>query len=283
MIFISALTDVDEKVKAFEVGGVDYVTKPFQFEEVKARIETHLKLHILTLDLEKQVQEQIKEISDSQMNMIFALAKLAELRDDETGKHIERVQAYCGLLTIALFALPQYQAQMDRNFQQMIFFASPLHDIGKVGIADAILQKTGKLTVEEFKIMKTHTTIGARKLAEVHKRYPHNNFISMGIAIARSHHENWDGSGYPDGLHGEEIPLSARIMALADVYDALRARRVYKPAFSHEQSCEIILGERGKKFDPGLCDVFGDLREEFANAWQIFQDGEAFDPLEPGR
>lgn len=268
VIFISALSDVEEKVKAFRVGGLDYITKPFQFEEVKARIDTHLKLSILQHELQNQVQAQVKEISESQMNMIFALAKLAELRDDDTGKHIERVQAFCQLLTAALLDHPQYQAQIDKDFAQMMYLASPLHDIGKVGIADAILQKPGRLTPEEYEIMKTHTVIGSRNLEEVQTRYPGNRFLRIGISIARSHHERWDGAGYPNGLAGEAIPLAARIMALADVYDALRSRRVYKPPFSHEKACEIILSECGKQFDPVLCGVFANLADQFDAIWQ---------------
>jgi putative two-component system response regulator len=272
VIFISALSDVEEKVKAFQVGGLDYITKPFQFDEVKARIETHLKLSFLQKELQNQVQAQVKEISDSQMNMIFALARLAELRDGDTGKHIERVQAFCQLLTGALLEHPVYQTQIHKDFAQLMYLASPLHDIGKIGIPDAILQKPGKLTCQEFEVMKTHAVIGSETLKEVQTRFPGNQFIRIGIAISRSHHEKWDGSGYPDGMVGEAIPLAARIMALADVYDALRSRRVYKPPFSHEKSCEIILSDSGKQFDPGLCEVFARMQAEFAQVWQNLQD-----------
>ncbi len=145
----------------------------------------------------------------------------------------------------------------------MRYHASPLHDIGKVGIADTILLKPGKLTPEEFEIMKQHTVIGAQTLEAASERYPRNTFINMGVAIARSHHEKWDGSGYPDGLTGDTIPLEARIMAVADVYDALRSKRCYKDAFTHEKSREIILAGSGKHFDPVLVDAFITLEQEF--------------------
>jgi len=256
IVFISALSETSEKIKAFTVGGVDYITKPFQFEEVKARIETHLRLYRLQRDLEGQVAMQVKEVLNSHMATIFALARLAETRDDDTGQHLERVQNYCRTLATALSQDPRYAQQVNSDFIERITFASPLHDIGKVAIPDTVLQKPGKLTPEEFAIMRTHTTIGATTLMEVQTRYPQNTFVNMGIDIARSHHEKWDGSGYPEGLSGEAIPLSARIMALVDVYDALQSRRVYKPAFPNAEVWQILLDGKGRHFDPELVDVF---------------------------
>lgn len=263
VLFISALSQTTEKVKAFTAGGVDYITKPFQIEEVKARIETHLKLSRLQKDLAGQVKKQVEDISNSQMSMIFALAKLAEMRDDETGQHIERLQTLCRMLATWMSGHPKFIYEIDAAFIERIFFASPLHDIGKVGIPDSILMKRGKLTPEEFEVMKTHAVIGSQTLAAVQKRYPHNAFINMGISISRSHHEKWNGKGYPDGLSGEAIPLSARIMAVVDVYDALRSKRVYKPAVSHQESCAILSSEKGQHFDADMIDVFMLHEREF--------------------
>lgn len=272
IIFLSALSDTESKVKAFSVGGVDYITKPFQFEEVKARVTTHLQLRKMqvesehhSLHLEDLVQEKIKEVSDSQLATIFAVSKLAESRDDETGRHIERTRTFCKVLAEQLLNHPRDAAQLSPAFVENIYHASPLHDIGKVGIMDNILLKPGRLTAEEFEIMKSHTHIGANTLQTVLSKYPNNTFLNMGIDIARSHHEKWDGSGYPDGLAGEEIPLSARIMALADVYDALRSRRPYKEPFSHHKSFDIIMEGAGQHFDPVVIEAFTTLESEFAN------------------
>ncbi|MEW6265437.1 MAG: HD domain-containing phosphohydrolase [Thermodesulfobacteriota bacterium] len=263
VIFISALTETLDKVKAFGSGGVDYVTKPFQFEEVEARVETHLKLRRYQMHLEELVKEQVEEISASQVSTIFALSKLAESRDKETGKHLERVRAYCKILAEKIGRENPYNRVIDAAFIHDIFNASPLHDIGKVATPDQVLLKSGKLTPEEFEIMKRHSPVGATTMEAVRDVYPKNAFINMGISIARSHHERWDGEGYPDGLKGEEIPVAARIMAIADVYDALRSKRCYKGSFSREQSRELMANGRGTQFDPGVVMAFLALEEDF--------------------
>ncbi len=266
IIFLSALNETADKVKAFAAGGVDYITKPFQSAEVRARVATHLQLRQLQIELERHnhhlqdlVREQIKEIFEAHMATIFSMAKLAESRDDDTGKHLERVQASCMLLATRLSESAYHNQQADAAFIENIYYASPLHDLGKIAIPDHILLKSGKLTPEEFEQMKTHTILGAQTLEAVQSRYAKNLFLSMGIEIARSHHEKWDGSGYPQGLAGSEIPLSARIVGIADVYDALTSKRCYKPAISHEKSCEIILGLSGSHFDPEMVEVFRDI------------------------
>ncbi|MDX9789055.1 MAG: two-component system response regulator [Desulfobacterales bacterium] len=270
VLFISAMDDTINKVKAFSQGGVDYVTKPFQEEEILARLTTHLSLRWAQQELKKQnlyledlVREKVKEISDSQLSTILAISKLAEYRDDETGQHIERTRIFCKILAQELQKNKRYAKIITDMFIENIFHASPLHDIGKVGIPDHILLKPGKLTPEEFDIMKTHTTIGAKTLQNVRDRYPQNAFINMGIDIARSHHEKWDGTGYPDGLAGEEIPLSGRILAIADVYDALRSKRPYKNPVSHEKSCALIREGTGKHFDPAVVGAFLSIESEF--------------------
>lgn len=235
-----------------------------KFEEKNQKLlKSEEKLKEYNIKLEELVNEKVQEISESQMATIFALVKLAESRDDDTGAHIERTSKLCQFMAISLRELPQYKDVIDYTYVNNIYNASPLHDIGKVGIPDNILLKPGKLTQEEFEIMKTHTTIGYETLLEVQKRYEHNSFLKMGMEIAKCHHEKWDGTGYPQGLTGEDIPLSARIMAIVDVYDALRSRRVYKEGFSHEKSCEIIKEGSGKHFDPLIVEVFLRHNEEF--------------------
>lgn len=270
VIFISALTETLDKVRAFSVGGVDYITKPFQLEEVNARVETHLKLRNLMTNLEDLVRLKVKEISSSQMATILAMARLAQSRDDSTGTHLERVQGYCRLLAEGLAELPHYKSYIKPHYVDLLFEASALHDIGKIGIPDSVLLKPAKLTQNEFEIMKNHALIGSKTLEDVYKYYPQNEFIEMGVHIAHWHHEKWNGSGYPDGLKGEQIPLSARIMALADVYDALKSERCYKQAFTHEQCCEIILDESGKAFDPDIVEVFRQANEGIYSLWKAF-------------
>mgnify|MGYP001250926349 CR=1 FL=1 len=264
VIFISALTETLDKVKAFSCGGVDYVTKPFQFEEVEARVETHLELRRYEKSLENLVQQKVGEISASQMSTIFALSKLAESRDNDTGTHLERVQLLCRTLAESLAVKSPYAGSIDESFISCIYNASPLHDIGKVAIADSILLKPGKLTPDEFEIMKTHAIIGAATMQAVHRQYPNNAFIGMGISIARSHHERWDGSGYPDGLAGGKIPLEARIMAVSDVYDAIRSKRCYKDVIPRSECRDIIAQGSGSQFDPVLVTTFLEMEKEFS-------------------
>jgi len=274
VIFISALTQADEKVEAFKAGGVDYITKPFNLEEVQARVSTHLKLRQFQLQLEEQnknlqslVMEQVKELWDSQMATIFALARLAESRDTETGKHLERVQSFCRHLSLQLLQDGKYQSEINDQFLKNIYHASPLHDIGKVSIPDSIMLKPARLTPSEFEIMKTHSELGAKTLEDVLNLYPGNPFIKMGIDIARYHHEKWNGTGYPKGLIGHDIPLAARIMAIVDVYDALRSKRCYKQAISHEESCSIINAGRDTHFESAIVDAFNNSTASFEDIW----------------
>lgn len=271
IIFISALNDPVNKVRAFRMGGVDYINKPFQFEEVLARIQTHLKIYQMQSQLseanhrlEELVSEQVREIADSQMATIMALARLAQSRDDNTGRHLERVYSFSRVLTQRLQATDLYADRLNDSTVECIPYACFLHDIGKVAIPDSILLKPGKLTPQEFAIMKTHAQIGAETLQTVFNRYPGNKLIQIGIAVARWHHERWDGSGYPDGLAGDEIPLEARLMSLVDVYDALRSERPYKGSISHEETRAIILACSGSQLDPAVVQAFLDVEAEFA-------------------
>ena len=283
VIFISSLDDVDDKVRAFRVGGVDYITSPFHAEEVQARVRTHLhiqdvqnELHRHNHHLEELVQDQIKdileakdELLEAQYSTVLAMSKLVESRDHFTGSHLERVQFYCQLIASELIEHGHYKDQLNSKFVNTLFNACPLHDIGKILVPDNILLKEGPLTDEEFEIMKGHTTAGADYLKAVLASYPNNSFISMGVEIAKCHHEKWDGSGYPDGLKGDEIPIAAQIMALADVYDALTSRRPYKDAFSHEKAYDIIMGQKGKQFSPLLCNLFDNASNSFRQVKEL--------------
>jgi putative two-component system response regulator len=202
-------------------------------------------------------------VDGAQMATIFALSRLAESRDSDTGRHLERIQALCRLLASHLAAKPEFRDRIDASFVEDIFRASPLHDIGKVGIPDRVLLKPGRLTLDEAAITQRHTIIGAETLEAVRAAYPNNAFVAMGVSIARSHHERWDGSGYPDGLAGDAIPLAARIMAVADAYDALRSRRCYKEAYPHGKARELILASGGTQFDPAVVAAFDELEGDF--------------------
>jgi len=265
VIFMSGLDSTDVKVRAFQAGGVDYITKPFRIPELQARVGTHLNLCSLSykLEFQKMVQEKVKEILEAQQATIFALAKLAEHRDCDTGAHLERVRDYCRLLAEQLYRDSSYSSQLSDEFVQCIQFASPLHDVGKVAIPDRILLKPGKLSDEEFEMMKNHTIVGAETLQVVYNEYAGNSFIGMGIEIALYHHERWDGNGYPDGLVGGNIPLSARITALADFYDALCSDRCYRKALDHDSIKTMILEGSGTHFDPEVVKAFIVLQDEF--------------------
>ncbi|MBN2528368.1 MAG: response regulator [Deltaproteobacteria bacterium] len=277
VIFVSTLADKDVMVKGFALGARDYITKPFHEEELIARVQTHLQLsqfqkqqHEMNRNLKHLVEEQVAEITNAQLGTIKALATLAEYRDEDTGTHLFRVAEYCRTIGDELLAKRLYSATSD--FVATVAEASPLHDIGKVAIPDAILLKPEKLTKEEFDTMKTHTVVGAQTLLSVTRSNFHNRYLLIGADIALSHHEKWDGSGYPHGLSGENIPLCGRIMAIADVYDALRSQRCYKPEFTHDKAFQIITEDSGVHFDPVLVKIFVEQNEEFDNIWKRFTD-----------
>ena len=270
VMFISGMPGTEEKVRAFDAGAVDFISKPFQEREVLARIRTHLELRSLQAQLERhnreleaRVASQVREIMASQMATLFALAKLTEARDDQTGHHIERVRLYSKLLAQRLLDDGAYPESLSDEYVETLYQTAALHDIGKVGVPDAVLLKPGKLTPEEFEQIKRHTTLGAQTLADVLRRYPNNQFLRMGVEVAGGHHEQWNGAGYPAGLVGEAIPLSARIVALADFYDALTTTRPYRGPTSHADTCAMILARRGTHFDPGVVAGFAALEASF--------------------
>ena len=288
VIMITALDDVDCAVRCIEMGAVDYVTKPFNPVLLKARVGASLERKRLSdqeqrhreeiegsnKDLSDEVRAKIREISESQLAAIFAMSKLAESRDPETGEHLERMREYCRLLSEQLSRMPRYRSIIDREFVENIYAASPLHDIGKVGIEDRVLLKPGSLTDDEWVLMKQHPIIGAETLREVDRQHPGNAFIHTGIEIAEGHHEKWNGTGYPYGRSGEEIPLVARILALGDVYDALTSKRCYKDAFSHEKSRSIIQEGSGSHFDPDVVLAFFETEDEFMRVKMDHKDSE---------
>lgn len=278
VIMITALIDTRANIRGIEAGADDYITKPFDLLLLEARIRNSLKnkyyddrlfyyqkkLTFYNQQLEDEVKVRTQQIVETQQVTIFALGKLAESRDPETGAHLERIRTYCHILASELKRSSPYKKEIDDAFIENIFRYSPLHDIGKVGIRDSILLKPGKLTKEEFDDMKNHTVIGGRTIESAEKRLDvTSNFLKMGKEIAYCHHEKWDGSGYSFGLRKEDIPLSARILAVADVYDALTHKRCYKPAFSHDKAMAIITDGQGTHFDPFLIDSLILIQDTF--------------------
>jgi len=221
-------------------------------------LKSNKELNLLKHSLETKVEKRTREVRKIQHVTIFALARLAESRDQDTGDHLNRMRKFSYMIAKRLAKTKTYKGYIDKKYVNNIYHSSPLHDIGKVGISDTILLKPGKLTLDEFELMKNHTVIGGKTLEDAEKqlKYKTKSFLAMGKNIAYCHHEKWDGSGYPFGLKGTEIPLSARIVALADVYDALTSKRVYKDAISHEVAKDMIVQGRNKHFDPQIVDTF---------------------------
>ncbi|GAA0784274.1 response regulator [Marinobacterium sediminicola] len=283
VIFITALGAAEDEEKGLELGAVDYISKPFSPAVVKARVKTHLELKA-SRDrlashnrwLEGEVNHQVQENHLIRDLSVRALACLAEIRDQETGFHIARTQAYVEILANRLSDHPRFREALKGSKLEEIVRAAPLHDIGKIGIPDSILLKPGSLTSEEYEVMKTHSEIGSyaidnaieQALAGV-KEYNSEqaqeavSFLHIASEIARYHHEKWDGSGYPAGLSGNDIPVSARLMALADVFDALTSHRVYKDAMEIDETLHIIASGRGTHFDPDVVDAFMACRDQF--------------------
>jgi putative two-component system response regulator len=271
IIFLTAKSQVEDEEKGLHLGAVDYISKPISPPIVLARVETQLKLRAASnflVDkaayLEQEVARRTEEIKDVQDATILTMASLAETRDNETGQHIRRTQHYVRLLARRLQDHPRFAAYLTDRQIDLLFKSAPLHDIGKVGIPDRILLKPGRLDADEMAVMMTHTTIGRDTIVAAEERLGHSvPFLECAKQIAYSHQEKWDGSGYPQGLAGDDIPIAARLMALADVYDALISRRVYKAAYSHLKACEIILQGRGNHFDPDIVDAFEAEDAEF--------------------
>ncbi|MEM8670533.1 MAG: HD domain-containing phosphohydrolase [Planctomycetota bacterium] len=281
LILLTGRSDTESVVEGLDAGADDYIAKPFHPSELQMRIRAGERLLAL----------------ESRDLMIFALAKLADSRDNETGGHLERIREYSRELCQELSTYPEYSDRIDEVFIQSIYDTSPLHDIGKVGIPDHILLKPGKLTEEEFQIMTEHARIGGETLQAVSDAHPKAAFLRMACQIAMTHHERWDGTGYPLGLSGEDIPLCGRVVAVADVYDALTSRRVYKAAYPHQVAVNIIREGSGTHFDPGIVKGFIALQDRFLQIKRQLNDDDTesngrflptmtasfCDPVESGR
>jgi len=282
IIFLTALASMENEIQGLELGAVDYITKPISPPLVLARVQTQLKIKAAADFLrdqndylEQEVQRRTREVMAIQDVTIQAMASLAETRDNETGNHIRRTQHYVKLLAELLRDHPRFNPFLNDDSIRQLFRSAPLHDIGKIGIPDHILLKPGRFTPEEFEIMKTHTTLGRDAIQRAEDQLGLSvDFLRVAKEIAYSHQEKWDGSGYPQGLAGEEIPVSARLMAVADVYDALISRRVYKAGMPHEQAMEIIRQGRATHFDPDVCDVFLANAEQFHVIAERFADSD---------
>jgi putative two-component system response regulator len=282
IIFLTTKNEVEDETKGLEVGAIDYITKPINPLILLSRVKTHLaakKMQDYLNDknsfLEIEVQKRTAEISAIQNVTILAMASLAETRDSDTGNHIRRTQYYVKVLAEKVRFNPRFADFLDNDMIEMLFKSAPLHDIGKIGIPDRILLKPGKFTFEEFEIMKTHTTLGRDAILQAEKELGFEvPFLKYAKEISYCHQEKWDGSGYPEGLAGDDIPISARLMAVADVYDALISRRVYKEGMSHEKATIIIIEGRGKHFDPDLVDAFIELQVEFKAIAARFSDSD---------
>ncbi len=257
VIFLTALNDENDETKGLALGAVDYITKPFNPHLLEQRVNTHLMLKEHRDNLELKVIQKSRQLDLTQDVTIEIAGKLAEFRDEETGEHIKRTRHYVRLLATRTREMKTRKSRsMDDRYIDLLTKSAPLHDIGKVGIPDNILLKPGRLTDKEFGEIKKHTVYGRDIIMTSAKSLGTESFLTIAQEIAYSHHEKWDGSGYPEGLKGTDIPFAGRIMALADVYDALISKRIYKPAFSHEKAVGIIQSDRGTHFDPDLVDVF---------------------------
>jgi putative two-component system response regulator len=272
IIFLTAKVEVEDEAYGLDLGAVDYITKPISPPIVLARIKTHLALKRVqdflrdqNAFLENEVQKRTAEIIAIQDVTIHAMASMAETRDNETGNHIRRTQNYVKLLAETLRTHPRFSMLLNNDSTiEMLYKSAPLHDIGKVGIPDSILLKPGRLTHEEFEIMKSHTTLGRDAIEHAEKSLGLEvPFLKFAKEIAYSHQEKWDGSGYPQGLAGDDIPVSARLMAVADVYDALISQRVYKTAIPHAEAVKIMQDGRGAHFDPDVIDAFILCQDQF--------------------
>lgn len=263
VVFVTARTDAEDEARGLALGGVDYITKPFNPDLVKARVGNHVALKHYRDHLEELVEERTRELMLTRDVTIEAMGTLAEYRDPETGGHIKRTQGYVRLLAESLKDHPRFREYLDDETIELLYKSAPLHDIGKVAVADEILMKPGALSDEEFEQMKKHTILGRDAIIAAESRLGENSFLRIAREIAESHQEKWDGSGYPHGLAGDDIPIAGRLMALADVYDALISKRVYKPAFPHSKAVRLILEGRGTHFDPDVADAFEELQENF--------------------
>jgi len=247
IIMITARNKQEDKIEALSAKANEIISKPFEEAELRLRVR----------NAERTLSTETIEL------VLFSLAKLAEIKDIETGKHLERIREYSRVLVEYIMTVPEYRGKLSPRFPDLLYLTSPLHDVGKVGIPDYVLLKPGSLNDEEWSLMKQHPNIGAQTLTDTLSKFPKAEFLRITRDIVLYHHERWDGSGYPLGLKGEEIPLSARIVSLADVYDAVTMKRVYKEAMPHNVARGIILNGEGKHFDTIVVQAFSATENQF--------------------
>jgi len=282
VIFVTAMSETVDEQLGLGLGAADYITKPISAPIVLARIKTQLsmkRVHDFLRDqnnfLETEIEKRTREIVALQDVTIHTMASLAETRDSETGNHIRRTAHYVKTLAEKLRTNPRFSDFLTDKNIELLFKSAPLHDIGKVGIPDRILLKPGRFEGNEFEIMKTHTTLGRDAIRQAERELGLEvDFLKFAKEIAYGHQEKWDGSGYPEGLSGDNIPISARLMAVADVYDALISRRVYKEGMSHEAAVAIIAEGRGQHFDPDMVDAFMELQQDFIDIAKRYADSD---------
>ncbi|MBP5607065.1 MAG: response regulator [Lachnospiraceae bacterium] len=265
VIFLTADTSPEAEVEGFKLGIVDYITKPFVPMVMKKRIETQIDLAQYRNDLEARVEQKIEEMEQMYDLMTVSFAGLVESRDGVTGVHLKNTSLYFSVFISHLKSVAKYKEYLPPTVVKKACRSAPLHDVGKIAIRDSVLQKPSSLSDAEFDSMKFHSVIGGELFDYLEKRIPDPEFAAIASQIARSHHERWDGKGYPDGLKGEEIPLLARVMALVDVYDAMTSKRPYKEPISHEKTMTFIAANSGTQFDP-------DLVKEFINISNVIKE-----------
>ncbi|MCL1916479.1 MAG: response regulator [Desulfovibrionaceae bacterium] len=257
VIFLTGKQDSASEVKALQMGACDFITKPFTKKVLQHRVDLHLRLS----GYQRHLEDRVRDLEDS---LAYSFAELIECRDTDTGGHVQRTSGYVSVIGQGLLERKLFTDELQPGELDMIVRAAPLHDIGKIGISDRVLLKPSRLTPDEYAVMRDHSLIGANILEAMFQRSSTQRYLIYAKKIAESHHERYDGLGYPHGLRREAIPLCARIMSLADVYDALVADRVYRKAMSHEEACRIILEGKGKHFDPHIVEIFEDNHERFA-------------------
>lgn len=262
VIFLTADRDTETEVQCLKLGAVDFVVKPFEPEIVRNRIRRTLETEDYRKGLEVVVRKQTARIEKIQWEIIVSLANMIESRDDSTGHHIKRTSRYVEMMIERLYEVKQFEEKLSDEFVYNLYKAAPMHDIGKIKIPDQVLQKPGRLTEEEFEVMKQHSEEGGKILRTILEEIEEKNYIEVAYNVATFHHEKWNGKGYPEGLAGEEIPLEARIMAVADVFDALVSKRCYKEAMPTDKAFDIIRESAGEHFDPRIAAVFLELRPQ---------------------
>jgi len=265
VIFLTGVRSPEVESRCFESGAVDFITKPFSTPVLLNRVKLHIDVHRL-------IKQHTEELERNHQNMIFILADMVESRDMGTGGHIERTSAYVKMFVAEMQKQGVYAEEIKDWDAEMIGICAILHDIGKISVSDTILNKPGRLTEEEFDSMKNHASSGASIIKRVVDRTGEDAFLHNALFFAEYHHESWDGSGYPHGLKGYDIPLQGRIMAIVDVYDALVSERPYKPAFSHDKAVDIIMKDAGKRFDPKIAEVFSTINEQFQTVQANIKD-----------